>query len=82
MPCLRARIHLKDPLTGLIAELLSGTAFTAKRHENLRTWTYRIHPSVMHGKFERVKINGVETAPLPNDFVSPPTSLESAACIE
>ena len=27
---------------GLYAEQISGTAFTAARHENRRTWTYRI----------------------------------------
>ncbi len=32
---------------GLFAELLSGTAFTAARHHNLRTWMYRRLPSVV-----------------------------------
>jgi homogentisate 1,2-dioxygenase len=32
---------------GLYAELLSGTAFTAPRHQNLRTWMYRQKPSAM-----------------------------------
>ena len=36
---------------GLYAEQLSGTAFTAPRHENRRSWLYRIRPSVMHGPF-------------------------------
>lgn len=36
---------------GLYAELLSGTAFTAPRHENRRTWTYRRQPSVVCGAF-------------------------------
>ena len=31
---------------GLYAELLSGTAFTAPRAANLRTWLYRRRPSV------------------------------------
>ena len=31
---------------GLYAELLSGTAFTAPRHQNQRTWFYRIRPTV------------------------------------
>ena len=43
----------KPPL-GLYPELLSGTAFTAPRHENRRTWTYRIRPSAMHPRFERI----------------------------
>ena len=36
---------------GLFAELLSGTAFTAPRAVNLRTWMYRRHPSVQAGPF-------------------------------
>lgn len=36
---------------GLFAEQLSGTAFTAPRHENQRSWLYRIRPSVVQGKF-------------------------------
>src|SRR5579883_1216451 len=36
---------------GLYAEQLSGSPFSALRHENLRSWLYRIHPSVLHGKF-------------------------------
>ncbi|CAD6996996.1 homogentisate 1,2-dioxygenase [Ceratitis capitata] len=36
---------------GLYAEQLSGTAFTAPRKENLRSWLYRIRPSVMHEPF-------------------------------
>ena len=39
---------------GLYAELLSGTAFTAPRAENLRTWLYRRRPSVMCGSYERI----------------------------
>ena len=33
---------------GLYAEQLSGTAFTAPRAENRRSWLYRIRPSAMH----------------------------------
>ena len=33
---------------GLFVEQLSGTAFTCPRHTNLRTWLYRIKPSVVH----------------------------------
>lgn len=38
---------------GLYAEQLSGTAFTAPRHHNQRTWLYRIRPAAMHEPFER-----------------------------
>ena len=37
---------------GLYAELLSGTAFTAPRAENRRTWLYRRQPSVMGGSYQ------------------------------
>ena len=37
---------------GLYAEQLSGTAFTAPRHQNRRSWLYRIRPAAMHGQFE------------------------------
>ena len=37
---------------GLYAELLSGSAFTAPRAENRRTWLYRRQPSVMAGAYE------------------------------
>jgi homogentisate 1,2-dioxygenase len=37
---------------GLYAEQLSGTAFTAPRHQNRRSWLYRIRPAALHGAFE------------------------------
>jgi len=37
---------------GLYAEQLSGSAFTAPRDKNLRSWLYRIRPSVVHAPFE------------------------------
>ncbi|WP_440225570.1 homogentisate 1,2-dioxygenase [Dokdonella sp. MW10] len=36
---------------GLYAEQLSGTAFTAPRHANRRSWLYRMRPAAMHGAF-------------------------------
>ena len=36
---------------GLYAELLSGSAFTAPRHGNLRSWLYRRQPSVVVGGY-------------------------------
>lgn len=43
----------KAPL-GLYSEQFSGTAFTAPRAFNRRTWTYRIRPSVLHKPFEQI----------------------------
>ncbi|MEF7613854.1 homogentisate 1,2-dioxygenase [Aquincola sp. MAHUQ-54] len=37
---------------GLYAELISGSAFTAPRAENRRTWVYRRQPSVVTGGYE------------------------------
>jgi homogentisate 1,2-dioxygenase len=36
----------------LYPELISGTAFTAPRHENRRTWLYRRQPSVVSGRYK------------------------------
>ena len=36
----------------LYPELISGTAFTAPRHENRRSWVYRRQPSVVSGRYE------------------------------
>merc|ERR1711963_475480 len=58
---------------GLYAEQLSGSAFTAMRHENKRTWLYRIRPSVVHKPFKRID-NGLlthnwdEVEPNPNQL--------------
>ncbi|KAI1446560.1 Homogentisate 1,2-dioxygenase [Annulohypoxylon stygium] len=41
----------QKPPYGLYAEKLSGTAFTAPRHENQQTWLYRILPSCAHPPF-------------------------------
>lgn len=54
---------------GLYAEQLSGTAFTAPRGENRRSWLYRIRPSAMHGSFAPYP-----QARLHNDFEHGPVS--------
>jgi homogentisate 1,2-dioxygenase len=58
---------------GLYAELLSGTAFTAPRHTNRRSWLYRKLPSVFMQGFEPIAHpylktgaqQGVAVAPVP-----------------
>jgi homogentisate 1,2-dioxygenase len=37
---------------GLYAEQINGSAFTVARVNNLRSWLYRIRPSVTHGEFK------------------------------
>jgi homogentisate 1,2-dioxygenase len=58
---------------GLYAEQLSGTAFTAPRAENRRSWLYRLRPSAHHGAFEKYTRNTLlksapfnEVPPSPN----------------
>ncbi|RHW17823.1 homogentisate 1,2-dioxygenase [Sphingomonas gilva] len=43
----------QKPAFGLYAEQLSGTAFTALRHENRRSWLYRLRPSAEHPPYAR-----------------------------
>ncbi|QQQ17354.1 homogentisate 1,2-dioxygenase [Brevundimonas vitis] len=40
------------PPLGLYAEQLSGTAFTAPRHQNRRSWLYRLRPSAQHPAYQ------------------------------
>lgn len=59
---------------GLYAEQLSNSAFTAPRHENLRSWLYRIRPSVVHGPYERITDSTFakwETPPFAKGVLSP-----------
>ncbi|KAL6232247.1 Homogentisate 1,2-dioxygenase [Aspergillus navahoensis] len=46
---------------GLYAEKLSGTAFTAPRHENRQTWVYRILPAAAHENFVEEDANSYHT---------------------
>jgi homogentisate 1,2-dioxygenase len=47
---------------GLYAEQLSGTAFTAPRAANRRSWLYRIRPAVTHQPFARFKHRLIDDA--------------------
>ncbi|HEY0624485.1 homogentisate 1,2-dioxygenase [Sphingomonas sp.] len=58
------------PPFGLYAEQLSGTAFTAPRHENRRSWLYRMRPSAEHPPYVRYEgalrfVAAAPDAPLP-----------------
>jgi len=46
---------------GLYAEQLSGTAFTAPRAGNRRSWLYRIRPAAMHSQFRLVDSGTLES---------------------
>src|SRR5947199_9387609 len=47
---------------GLYAEQISGSAFTAPRSQNLRSWLYRMRPSAMHAPFKRLDDGKLRTA--------------------
>jgi homogentisate 1,2-dioxygenase len=49
---------------GLYAEQFNSTAFTAPRHENRRTWMYRIRPSISMGDYSPIDKGLLRTAPL------------------
>ena len=54
---------------GLYAEQINGTAFTAPRHQNRRSWLYRIRPAAMHGQFTLTDVPGFH-----NDFGDAPVT--------
>lgn len=59
---------------GLYAEQLSGTAFTAPRHQNRRSWLYRIRPSVLHKPFRQIANGLLRSAPF-NEVPPTPNQL-------
>ena len=63
----------KHPL-GLYAEQLSGTAFTAPRALNRRTWTYRIRPSVTHKPYQERAARLIRGGPF-DEVLTPPNQL-------
>ncbi|MGH8224329.1 MAG: homogentisate 1,2-dioxygenase [Woeseiaceae bacterium] len=56
---------------GLYAEKFSGTAFTAPRASNYRTWFYRMRPSVVHGEFRQIDCGLLHTAAVDEVVTSP-----------
>ncbi len=59
---------------GLYAEVFSGTAFTAPRAENSRTWLYKMRPSAMHGPFRRIDNGLLRSGPF-DEVETPPNRL-------
>ena len=49
----KGRNSPQRPAFGLYTEQLSGTAFTAPRHENRRSWLYRMRPTAEHPPYRR-----------------------------
>ena len=56
---------------GLYAEQVSGSAFTAPRAENLRSWQYRLRPSAQHAPYRAISHKLWRTAPDAETPVSP-----------
>lgn len=56
---------------GLYAEQLSGSSFVMARHENLRSWLYRIRPSVCHSKFTRIENGQLRSRPFLEEVPCP-----------
>jgi homogentisate 1,2-dioxygenase len=56
---------------GLYTEVLSGTAFTAPRAENLSTWLYKLRPSAMHRPYRRIANGLVRSGPFTEVEVPP-----------
>ena len=74
---------------GLYAEQFSGTAFTAPRSANRRSWLYRIRPAAVHDAFRRTDDGRItsafgEIAPSPNQlrWDPPPLPREPTDFIE
>ena len=59
---------------GLYAEQISGTAFTAPRSHNLRSWQYRLRPSAQHSPYTLLASGNIRTAPC-NDAPASPNRL-------
>ena len=67
---------------GLYAEQMSGTAFTAPRASNRRSWLYRIQPAAKHEPFKRIDNGRLtnrfgEVDPSPNQLRWDPLPLPS-----
>jgi homogentisate 1,2-dioxygenase len=82
----KGRNSPQRPAFGLYAEQLSGSAFTAPRHENRRSWLYRMRPTADHRPFERYEgaslfAPGTVNDPLPPNRLrwDPPGDLPAGA---
>src|SRR3989304_3211143 len=59
---------------GLYAEVLSGSAFTAPRAENLSTWLYKLRPSAMHAPYAPMASGLLRSGPF-DEVKTPPNRL-------
>ncbi|MBV9527984.1 homogentisate 1,2-dioxygenase, partial [Sphingomonas sp.] len=82
----RGRNAPQRPAFGLYTEQLSGSSFTSPRHENRRSWLYRMRPTADHRPFERYEgarlfAPGTVKEPLPPNRLrwDPPADLPEGA---
>jgi homogentisate 1,2-dioxygenase len=59
---------------GLYTEQYSGTAFTAPRGVNRRSWCYRIRPSVTHKPFDEIPMGLIRSGPF-HEVPTPPNQM-------
>jgi homogentisate 1,2-dioxygenase len=60
---------------GLYAEQLSGAPFTAPRHRNLKTWLYKVRPSVVQGALTEIGHGTWMSDPGRGRFIRTPEAL-------
>ena len=61
----------QQPAFGLYPEQISGSAFTAPRDHNRRSWQYRLRPSAEHTTYEPMPNGMLRTAPCQEVAVPP-----------
>ena len=77
----KGRNSPQRPAFGLYTEQLSGSAFTAPRHENRRSWLYRMRPTADHRPFTQYS-GATLFAPSPGDVTLAPNRLRWDPCAD
>ena len=67
----RGQFNPQSHPMGLYSEQFSTTAFTAPRHQNRRTWMYKIRPSVTQGDYSPMHSGLIRSGPIEEVPVSP-----------
>jgi homogentisate 1,2-dioxygenase len=67
----KGRNSPQRPAFGLYAEQLSGSSFTSVRHENRRSWLYRMRPTADHRPFVRYAGAPLFSAAVPPEPLAP-----------
>src|SRR5260221_8220122 len=67
----KGRNSPQRPAFGLYVEQLSGSSFTSPRHENRRSWLYRMRPTADHRPFVRYEGAPLFAATIPTEPLAP-----------